>query len=79
VVEFGTLLGWSAGPGAGSENGTYGFDGAKTERVTIESISYWIIRGYEPYEAEDFGENHVPWAGTGRTNCYTLGSLIAKY
>lgn len=38
------------GPEAGSENGTFGVCGARTEQFAIGSIIYTMTRGYEPYE-----------------------------
>ncbi|KAL2840804.1 kinase-like domain-containing protein [Aspergillus pseudoustus] len=38
------------GPEAGSEDGTFGICGARTEQFAIGSIIYTMTRGYEPYE-----------------------------
>ncbi len=41
------------GPEAGSEEGTFGFNGARSEQFAIGSILYCMTRGFEPYEDED--------------------------
>ncbi|KAF4240501.1 hypothetical protein CNMCM8980_001150 [Aspergillus fumigatiaffinis] len=44
------------GSEAGSENGTFGMCGARTEQFAIGSIIYSMTRGYEPYEFETLTE-----------------------
>jgi serine/threonine protein kinase len=44
------------GPEAGSEDGTFGVYRARTEQFAIGSVLYYMTRGYEPYEDEDFGQ-----------------------
>jgi len=48
------------GPEAGSQRGSYGLYGAQTEQFAIGSIAYFMTRGYEPYENENFGSDHGP-------------------
>jgi len=48
------------GPETGSQNGSFGLYGARTEQFAIGSILYYMTRGYEPYEDEDFGQDHGP-------------------
>jgi len=51
---FGRLLSRAEGEGAG----TYGTAGARTEAFAIGSIYYTLLRGHEPYEMEDWGNEH---------------------
>lgn len=62
MAEIGTLADGAAppwarilGPEAGSEEGTFGLNGARSEQFAIGSILYCMTRGFEPYEDEDFG------------------------
>lgn len=51
---FGRLLNRSEGEGAG----TYGKAGARTEIFAIGSVFYSLLRGYEPYEMDWWGDDH---------------------
>jgi serine/threonine protein kinase len=51
---FGRLLNKSEGIDAGS----YGKSGARTEMFAIGSVFYSLLRGYEPYETEYWGDDH---------------------
>jgi serine/threonine protein kinase len=51
---FGRLLNKSEGIDAGS----YGKAGARTEIFAIGSVFYSLLRGYEPYETEYWGDDH---------------------
>lgn len=42
----------------GRDAGTYGKAGARTETFAIGSIFYSLLRGYEPYETENWGHDH---------------------
>lgn len=48
------------GPEAGSEEGTYGACGPRTEQFAIGSILYCLTRGYEPYEMDDLEDITEP-------------------
>jgi serine/threonine protein kinase len=67
VAEIGTPADGSAppwarvlGPEAGCEDGTFGVYGARMEQFAIGSVLYYMTRGYEPYEDEDFGQGKGP-------------------
>jgi hypothetical protein len=51
---FGRLLNKSEGIDAGS----CGKAGARTEIFAIGSVFYSLLRGYEPYETEYWGDDH---------------------
>lgn len=51
---FGRLLNRLEGEGAG----TYGKAGARTEIFAIGSVFYSLLRGYEPYEMDWWGDDH---------------------
>lgn len=48
------------GAKAGSEEGTFGAYGARTEQFAIGSVLYCLTRGYEPFEMEDFDDVTEP-------------------
>lgn len=61
LTEIGTRYDGAAPPWARLlEDGTFGYCGAKTEQFAIGSVLYFATRGYEPYEAEDLGEDYGP-------------------
>ena len=75
VAEIGTSADGSAppwarvlGPEARSEDGTFGVYGARMEQFAIGSVLYYMTRGYEPYEDEDFGQGKGPIV-VGRQRC----------
>ncbi|OAQ95622.1 hypothetical protein LLEC1_03635 [Akanthomyces lecanii] len=47
------------GDEAGSEKGTWGHNGARTEQFAVGSIIYTMTRGFQPYEEEDLGRGAV--------------------
>jgi serine/threonine protein kinase len=58
--SFGAAPPWARflGIEGGSDQGTYGLYGARTEQFSIGSILYYMTRGYEPYEDEYFDPGH---------------------
>ncbi|KAL1616959.1 hypothetical protein SLS56_011209 [Neofusicoccum ribis] len=46
------------GPEAGTDCGTFGTLGPRTEQFAIGSVYYYLTRGYEPYDNERFGQYH---------------------
>jgi serine/threonine protein kinase len=58
--SFGAAPPWARflGIEGGSEEGTYGLYGPRTEQFSIGSILYYMTRGYEPYENELFDPDH---------------------
>lgn len=48
------------GTEAGSEEGTFGACGPRTEQFAIGSILYCLTRGHEPFEKEDFDDITEP-------------------
>lgn len=48
------------GPEAGSEEGTFGAYGPRSEQFAIGSILYCLTRGYEPFEMDDFEDVTEP-------------------
>lgn len=56
IPPYGRLLGSEAG----SEEGTAGKLGARTEQFALGSIFYYINYGVEVYDDQDFGEDHGP-------------------
>jgi len=48
------------GDEGGSDRGTFGLVGSRTEQFAIGSILYYMTRGYEPYADEDLGDDHGP-------------------
>lgn len=47
------------GDEAGSERGTWGENGARTEQFAIGSILYTLTRGFQPYEDQELGPEAV--------------------
>ncbi|KAG4436716.1 hypothetical protein IFR05_007799 [Cadophora sp. M221] len=56
IPPYGRLLGSEAG----SNEGTAGKLGARTEQFALGSIFYYINYGVEVYDDQDFGEDHGP-------------------
>ncbi|KAK2603968.1 hypothetical protein QQS21_003804 [Conoideocrella luteorostrata] len=48
------------GDEGGSERGTYGTAGCRTEQFAIGSVAYALTRGHDPYEDEWWGPDHGP-------------------
>lgn len=48
------------GPEAGSEEGTFGVCGNRTEQFAIGSVLYCMTRGHEPFEMDDFEDVTEP-------------------
>ena len=45
---------------SGQDRGSYGKAGPRTEQFALGSVIYSLVRGYDPYENEWFGEEHGP-------------------
>ncbi|KAK0099491.1 hypothetical protein ONS95_004698 [Cadophora gregata] len=56
IPPYGRLLGSEAG----SEEGTAGQLGVRTETFALGSIFYFVNYGFEVYDDQDFGEDHGP-------------------
>lgn len=56
IPPYGRLLGSEAG----SERGTAGSLGARTEQFALGSVFYYINYGLEVYDDQDFGQEHGP-------------------
>ncbi len=60
-VEVGTApYAGVLGDEAGARRGTFGFLGPRTELFAVGSVFYYMIRGYEPYDDEWYGDDHGP-------------------
>ncbi|KAK2807877.1 hypothetical protein FQN50_005266 [Emmonsiellopsis sp. PD_5] len=58
-LEGGPAAPWARvqGAEAGSEEGSFGACGPRTEQFAIGSILYCLTRGHEPYEMDDFDDD----------------------
>jgi serine/threonine protein kinase len=56
IPPYGRLLGSEAG----SDKGSAGQLGARTEQFALGSLFYYINHGYEVYDDQNFGEDHGP-------------------
>ena len=61
------------GAEAGSEEGTFGAYGSRTEQFAIGSVLYCLTRGHEPFEMEDFDDITEPVNLLQRTEFPRLG------